>query len=76
MIAVAITPPSAPRLVMVKVEPELVAGRLAGAGRLGEPLDVAPELGQRLAIGVADHRHDEAVLRRGGEADVEAPSTG
>ncbi len=77
MIAVAITPPSAPRLVMVKVEPTR-SSRVALPVRVavGQPFDVAPELGERLAVGVADHRHEEAVLRRGGEADVEAAATG
>src|SRR6185437_14227845 len=45
---------------------------LTGAGRLGQPLDLLAQLAQRLAVGVADHRNDEPVLGRGGQADVKA----
>ena len=73
MIGVANRPACLPSEVMVKVEP-LRSSRveLARARGGAEPLDLERELEQAPAIGVADHRHDQALLGRGGDADVVA----
>src|SRR6185295_14438474 len=53
---------------------EILARGLARLGHGGQAIDVAGDVDDRLAIGVAHHRDDEAVRGRGGEADVILPA--
>ena len=60
-----------PRLEIVKrAALHLVGLELAVARELGELAHLLRDVDDALLVGVADHRHDEAVRRVGGEADV------
>ena len=69
MIGVLIRPPNTPPLEMVKVPPlHLVHGQRAVLGALAAiASDRLFDIGDGQLIGVADHRHDQAV--RGGDRD-------
>ena len=72
MIGVKAVPPMPPRLEMVKQPPCIsAAASLPRARLLAERRELARELEHVLAVGVADHRHDESVRRVGREADVQ-----
>ena len=72
MIGVKSVPPMPPRLEIVKVPPCISAADSLPARAFSLSVgEVARELEDVLAVGVADHRHDQALRRVGGEADVQ-----
>ena len=71
MTGVANSPPMLPMDVKGAAAQVLRRG-LAGAGLGAEPLDVAGDLAEVLAVGVAHHRDEQAVRGRHRDAEVVA----
>ncbi len=64
--------PKLPKLVMENVPPVHFVGlELPGAGARGQVHDGALQAEHVLLVGVADHRHDQAVLQRHRDADID-----
>ena len=73
MSGVTSTPPSLPALVMVKVEPRSSSGCERARSRgVREAPHVGVELLHRARVAAAHDRHDEAVVRLHGDAEVVA----
>ena len=65
MIAVNASTPNMPRLLIVKVAPEMSAGvQLVRLRALGQFLALLRDLAERQLVGVADHRGDDGVFDR------------
>ena len=72
MMGVNAVPPMPPRLEIVKLPPCICAAASLPARAFSRQLaELARDLVDVLAVGVADHRHHQAVGRVGGEADVD-----
>ena len=75
MIGVNAVPPMPPRLEIVKQPPCISAAASLPARAFSLSVaEFARELEDVLAVGVADHRHDQAVRRVRREADVDSTS--
>ena len=72
MIGVEYVPPTEPRLLIVNVPPcSRSRSNLPSRTVVGQLVDLGGDLRDALAIGIAQHGHDQAALGVDGDADVD-----